>query len=115
LFDDVANAHVGAKIVARYGDGDAEFVEPARVDAMKALIDGLPVAAVDVHHGGAGAGFEQVECVAFTFAVADHAWRFGFAIRGAVAGPAGDNARVLRYARAIVVFGLVVDAHFESG
>src|SRR5262245_971651 len=82
LLDDVAKPDFWTKIVA--GDRDAHLmrIQAARLMRMEALVQRLPIAAVNVHHARSAAGLEQIQRGSLAFPIADFASGFDFAIGG---------------------------------
>ena len=111
LFDDVGDGNGGAKIVARHRDVDAMGIQPAGEMTEERAIERLPVAAVNEDDDGARAiAGKQIDPVTFARTIRHRFQRASmrFAIGLRIARPAGDDRRVFRHPRAVVVFDLVV-------
>src|ERR1700682_2642017 len=115
LLDNVIDGDTGAKVIAWNCDADPLGVQPFGEVAEKGTVQRLPVAAMNENDDRAFiiAG-KEINSVPRTGTVGNRARRVPLAIGGRVFCPTGDNRRVLRNPRPVVVFELVIDSRVQD-
>src|ERR1700681_1960441 len=115
LLDNLIDRDIGTKIVARNGHAHPMGIQPAGKMAEKGTVQRLPVAAMYENNDRAFiVARKQIDRVPLPWTVGNRTPSAPFAIGRRVARPAGDQRRVLRNPRPVVVFDLVVDTRAQD-
>ncbi len=110
LLDNMIDCDIRTKVVARNGHAHPMGIQPAGKMAEKRTVQRLPVTAMYENNDRAIiVARKQIDRVPRRWTVGNGTRSAAFAIGRRVARPTGDQRRVLRNPRPVVVFDLVVD------